>query len=92
MDNFDDYLSGKKKLKGNFDFDGCKITVHSTFDKVYIQANREGLICLAKFLIEYAYDEKEIYPDDLHLYVSSKHSTEVLDENSEELIIKKLSD
>lgn len=90
MKNFDDYLQGKKKLIGSFDSDDMKISLKSALDKVYIEANKEGLICLAKYLINYAYDEKEVYPDDLHLYSSNKYSKEILDENSEELIIKKI--
>ena len=88
MKNFDDYLHGRKKLTGEFDTDDSKIIVKSTFTKVVIEANKEGLICLAKYLISLAYDEKEEYTDTIHLYRST-YTKETLDENSEELIIKK---
>lgn len=90
MDKWIDYLKGNRKLLGIFETDDSVITVKSAFDKVYIEANRQGLICLAKYLIYYAYDEKEVYPDSLHLYCSNDFSGETLSENSEELIIKKI--
>lgn len=90
MDNFNDYLQGKKKLMGSFDNDNSKIVIKSTFDKVYVEANKEGLLCLAKYLIDFAYDNNEVYPDHIHLYCSNQYSTEPLSENSEELIIKKI--
>ena len=90
MDNLNDYLQGKKKLRGTFESDKSKIIIKSSFDKVYIEANKEGLICLAKFLIDFAYDNNEVYPDYIHLYSSDKFSAEPLSEDSEELIIKKV--
>lgn len=90
MDNFNDYLQGKKKFMGSFENDNSKIIIKSTLDKVFIEANKEGLLCLAKYLIDFAYDSNEVYSDYIHLYSSNKYSTETLCENSEELIIKKM--
>lgn len=90
MDKWNDYLKGNKKLLGNFETNDSIITIKSTIDKVYIEANKQGLLCLAKYLIDYAYDDKEVYPDNVHLYCSNNFSDETLSENSEELIIKKL--
>lgn len=90
MDNFDDYLKGRKIIFGSLDEENSKITLKSTFDKVLIEANKEGLISLAKYLIFFAYDNREVYPDELHLYCSDKYSKEALSEDSEELIIKKI--
>lgn len=90
MNNFDDYLNGKKKILGCFADDDCKLTFTSDLQKVTIEANKSGLICLAKFLIDYAYDDKNIYSDYIHLYPSSDVSLEELTEDSQELIIKKI--
>lgn len=88
MNDFDDYLSGKKFLGGTFETDDMKLMFSTQKNKVLINANKEGLICLAKYLIDYAYNEMA-YSGGLHLYSTNKNFLETLDEGSLEVVIKK---
>lgn len=90
MRKFEDYLSGKKKFIGSLIEEGSELSFSLNKKRVVINANKAGLISLAKILIDFANDEHQCYPDHLNLYPSSKISLEDLDVNSKEVeIIKK---
>lgn len=90
MDKLNDYLSGKKTIIGSLVEAGANLTIKSNKKKISIDANKEGLLTLAKVLISYAYDNDEVYPDSIHLYPSSNVSLEILSCDSFELIINKV--
>lgn len=85
-----EYLLGKKTVIASDVEDGSILSVKYNKKKISIEANKEGLLTLAKILISYAYDNEEAYPDLIHLYPSDNVSLEILSRDSLELIINKI--
>ncbi len=91
--DYSDYLSGKKKFIGNVLENNVKLSFSAKQGKISVQANKQGLLSLAKLLIDFAYDDIT-YGKTLHLYAnpSPEYFMEVLDSNSKDVIIDKVED
>ncbi len=86
---FDDYLAGIRGFIGPLYVDGSKLSFNACGSDVIIVANAEGLITIAKIIIDFVFDAHKKYGDFVHLYPSSDISLEDLDRDSQEVLIKK---
>lgn len=64
---------------------------HFYIRKSIIKGNKAGLLTLAKYLIDYAYDTGEIYGEEVHLYpnISDEYIMDPLSSSSCDVYIKK---
>ena len=78
--DFDKYLTGEKTFfAGQLDNDPNSVLKFSTSKKkIIIEGNAEGLLVLAKYLIDFAYDDGEVYLNELYLSPSTKISLDAL--------------
>ena len=91
MDKYDDYLNGKKQFIGDLVEYNSELEFQYYKGKIIISGNKEGLLTLAKHLIDFAYDEHRIYPGDLHMRPSN-YTIEELNNNSKHVYIKKIDE
>jgi len=88
---YEEYLNGKRYI---FDLVGENSYLCFSVKKknIYIEGNKEGLLTLAKHLIDFAYDEGEIYPGEMRLYpnIDENYNMDPLTCYSNDVYIKKI--
>ena len=89
MRKYNEYIDGKKEFFGSLIEAGSDLSFSVERKKVVILGNKEGLITLAKHLIDFANDSGEIYGNELHLYPSDEISLEALSADSLHVYIRK---
>lgn len=93
MEKFEQYLNGKKTLLGSLIEENSYLRFLIKNKNIIIESNKEGLLTLAKYLIDYAYDDGPIYGDEVWLYpnISDEYIMDPLCSDSKVVCIKKIN-